>query len=99
MEDAEAGVPAEQTPEQKEQVDVAAIASQVGDGLSKLAEVLQGAGASEEDQAEMATVLQGFTNLVEKHLGAGEPEAQAIPQEISAMGGPEGVPMGPQGRM
>lgn len=98
----------EQVPQQEEGADLGAItklAQDVGDGLAKLSEALNSSpAATDQDREQMASVLNGFIDLVEKKLGGsapGEdlPEEEAPAPEISAMGGPKGVPMGPQGRM
>jgi hypothetical protein len=79
-----------------------ALAQQVGEGLSKLADMLDASpGATDEDRAKMAQVMQGFVELVEKNLAGSapgqNPEEEGPSAPIPAMGGAKGVPMGPQG--
>lgn len=83
------------------------LAQQAGEALSKLAQMLDGSqAATEADRAQMAQIMDLFVDLVEKKLGGSAPGEDAPPEEmpagqgaVPAMGGPRGVPMGPQGRM
>ena len=81
------------------------IAQDVGGGLAKLAEMLDGSqGATDQDRQQMAQIISLYTDLVEKKLGGsapGEdmpPEEGPMPAQLPAEGGAKGVPMGPQGR-
>lgn len=83
--------------------DVIELAKSVGEGLVKLSDLMGSSGAVEEqDIAQMSQILSMYSDLVEKKLG-GSPEAQgpvpAEPGVVSAQGGPNGVPAGPQSRM
>lgn len=80
------------------------IAQDVGQGLAKLAEMLDGSqAATDQDRQQMAQIMSLYTDLVEKKLGGAGPgedpeaEAEPMPSEVPAMGGMKGVPMGPQG--
>ncbi len=96
-------------PQQEEQApqedagSITKVAQDVGAGLAKLGQALdQSPAATDQDRQMMAQVLSGYTELVEKFLSQApgqDPEAQAVPGAMSADGGPEGVPMGPQSRM
>lgn len=85
---------------------ITALAKQVGDGLAKLSEALNSSpAATDQDREQMAGVLNGFIDLVEKKLGSSAP-GEDVPEEepqvdaaVPAMGGAKGIPMGPQGRM
>lgn len=85
--------------------EITSLAKQVGDGLAKLSEALNSSqAATDADREQMAMVLNGFIDLVEKKLSGApgqdvQEEAPAVDAAISADGGIKGVPMGPQGRM
>lgn len=80
------------------------IAQDVGQGLAKLAEMLDGSqGATDQDRQMMAQIMSLFTELVEKKLGGSapgedQPSEEPMPREVPATGGASGVPMGPQTR-
>jgi hypothetical protein len=83
------------------------LVQQVGEGLGKLAQMLDGSqGVTEQDRGMMAQIMSLFTELVEKKLGGSAPGEDRPPEElpadqgaVPAMGGAKGVPMGPQARM
>lgn len=86
--------------------DITKLVQDVGAGLQKLSQVLDGSqGVTEEDRAQMAQVMSGFVDLVEKRLGNTQPgqnpEEEEMPMQkaVPAEGGLKGVPMGPQGKM
>lgn len=79
----------------------------VGGGLAKLAEMLNGSQATtDQDRQQMAQIMDLFTDLVEKKLGGAQPGEDAPPEEMPAdqgavpmQGGRTGKPMGPNTRM
>lgn len=84
----------------KDQGSLVDLAQQVASGLQKLSQALDRApGATPEEKDQMAGILSGFMDLVEKKLGAeaggegeeedAEPADSALPME----GGASGVPM------
>lgn len=86
---------------------VTKLVQQVGDGLSKLSELLNGSqSATDADRQQMATIMNSYIDLVEKKLGSSAPGEDAAEEEIPAdqgaipmQGGRSGQPMGPQSRM
>ena len=80
------------------------LAQQVGEGLSKLSDMLQGAqGTTDQDKAQMQQILELYVDLVEKKLGGAEP-GQDVEEEGQDMNqvpmdaGMKGKPMGPATR-
>lgn len=72
----------------------------VGQGLSKLAEVLNSSdAATDQDKEQMSGIMSAFMDLVEKQLGGSGPgqnqEAESLSQ-VPVQQGAKGVPMGPQ---
>lgn len=83
---------------------VTKIAQDVGSGLQKLSELLDGSqGATDEDRAAMASIITQFVDLVEKKLGGsapGEdmPSEEPMPNQVPVAQGMNGAPMGPNTR-
>jgi len=78
---------------------VVEVAQSTGQGLAFLASELQKAG-SDEDKAKMAQLIQLYNELLEDNL-AEKPEDEAMPADqgvVSAQGGMNGMPMGPNTR-
>lgn len=73
----------------------------VGQGLSKLSEVLNNAqGATDQDREQMSQIMNMYIDLVEKQLGnagPGENEAEESPElsQVPVQQGRGGMPMGP----
>lgn len=84
-----------------------ALVKSVGEGLAQLSEMLNSSkGVTDADREQMAMVMNGFIDLVEKKLGGSAPGQDAPPEELPAdegavpmQGGRTGKPMGPQNRM
>lgn len=92
-----------QGKEQEGPGDATALVQKGGEILAQLAEMLNGSqGTTDQDRDQMAQIISLFTDLAEKKLSqapgqdapAEEVQAQA---PMSAEGGLNGVPMGPQG--
>jgi hypothetical protein len=82
------------------------LAQQVGDGLMKLSDALNNSpAATDQDREQMAQVLNGFIDLVEKKLGGSAPgedspdDQELVDSGVPTAAGPKGVPMGPNTRM
>lgn len=83
---------------------VTKLVQEVGQGLSKLSDMLSGSqGATDEDRQQMQQIMDLYIDLVEKKLGSAgpgenpeseEPEMGQVPMQQ----GQKGVPMGPQSR-
>lgn len=74
--------------------DVTALAKQVGQGLSQLAEKLSSsAEANPEAVDQMSQILNMYIDLIENKLGGGEPQAEPMPSQIPAQAGLKGVPL------
>lgn len=75
------------------------LAKQVGEGLQKLSMAMdKSPNSTPEEKDQMAQVLSGYIDLVEKKLGseAGAPGAESedeAPAAVSMEGGHSGVPM------
>lgn len=91
----EAGAPIEQ--QEAPAADPIQIAQEVGEGLAKLADLLNTQpGASDDEKQQMAQILSSFTDLVEKKLGGGGPEQAPADQGVVPMeAGQSGKPMPP----
>ena len=82
----------------KEGPGVVETAQGVGEGLTKLADAMSKSGAvSDEDKAKMSQIMQLYGELVESNLSQA-PEVEQEPDIVSAQGGAQGVPMGPNVR-
>lgn len=82
---------------------VTALVKQVGDGLAKLSEMLNGSqAATDADREQMAGIMSSYVDLVEKKLGSAgpgeDPEPEAPSGAVPMEGGAKGIPMGPQTR-
>ena len=84
---------AEQAPQEGGQDQAEAIIKGISQGISKVGEMIPQLGGSEEDVAAMDKVNQAYQAVMTKVMGGGE-EAPQAPSQSSAMGGPQGVPVG-----
>jgi len=80
------------------------LAQQVGEGLSKLSEMLESAqGTTDQDRAQMQQIVSLYVDLVEKKLGGSEPgqdveDPSEQMSQVPADAGMKGKPIGPQVR-
>lgn len=91
MEPMEGGAPA---PEQQPQGNEAQVLiAGVGQGMAEVAKALPQIGGSEDDQAEMAELMDRYQSLMSRIMsGEGEQRAEGLPQ-VPVEAGPRGVPM------
>lgn len=87
--------------------DITAIAQQVGDGLAKLSEAVNGSqGSTDATREKISQIMNMYIDFVERDLAGSGPGEDPAPEELPAdqgavpmQAGRGGVPMGPQSKM